>query len=107
VYSWNGTDAWVQLGGDINGEATGDFSGYSVSMSGDGSRVAIGAVLNDGRGADSGHVRVYSWNGTNAWVQLGADIDAEAVGDESGWSVSLSGDGSRVAIGAPVMSRGM
>jgi hypothetical protein len=102
VYSWNGTDAWVQLGGDIDGEATGDQSGYSVSMSGDGSRVAIGALLNDGRGADSGHVRVYSWNGTDAWVQLGADIDAEAVGDESGWSVSLSGDGSRVAIGAPV-----
>jgi LPXTG-motif cell wall-anchored protein len=28
-------------------------------MSGDGSRVAIGAILNDGAGADAGQVRVY------------------------------------------------
>jgi FG-GAP repeat len=99
VYEWNGT-AWVQLGADIDGEAYQDESGYSVSLSGDGSRVAIGAPFNDGGGADSGHVRVYEWNGT-AWVQLGGDIDGEAAGDQAGWSVSLSGDGSRVAIGAP------
>jgi hypothetical protein len=100
VYSWNGTNAWVQLGGDIDGEAAGDYSGYSVSLSEDGSRVAIGAVFNDERGDASGHVRVYSWNGTNAWVQLGGDIDGEAPGDQSGYSVSMSGDGSRIAVGA-------
>jgi hypothetical protein len=99
VYSWDGT-AWVQLGGDIDGEANRDFSGWSVSLSSDGSRVAIGAPYNDGGRNNSGHVRVYSWNGT-AWVQLGGDIDGEAAEDQSGWSVSLSSDGSRVAIGAP------
>ena len=35
---------------------------------------------------------------------LGADIDGEATYDESGYSVSLSSDGSRVAIGAPYSS---
>ena len=35
-------------------------------------------------------------------VQLGADIDGEAMGDLSGNSVSLSSDGSIVAIGASV-----
>ena len=36
-----------------------------------------------------------------AWVQLGADIDGEAVGDRAaGYSVSLSSDGTTVAIGA-------
>ena len=30
-----------------------------------------------------------------------ADIDGEAAGDQSGYSVSLSSDGTRVAIGAP------
>ena len=98
VYTWSGT-AWVQLGADIDGEAVGDNSGQSVSLSADGSRVAIGAWLNDGNGDDSGHARVYDWSGT-AWVQLGADLDGEAVKDYSGQSVSLSADGSRVAIGA-------
>ena len=38
-----------------------------------------------------------------AWsqIQLGSDIDGEAANDHSGYSVSLSSDGTRVAIGAP------
>ena len=32
---------------------------------------------------------------------LGSDIDGEAVGDNSGYSVALSSNGTRVAIGAP------
>jgi hypothetical protein len=99
VYGWNG-NAWLQVGADIDGEAAGDQSGRSVSLSADGSRVAIGAPFNDGSGDNAGHVRVYGWNG-NAWLQVGADVDGEAAGDESGRSVSLSADGSRVAIGAP------
>ena len=39
---------WTQLGSDINGEAAGDTSGVSVSLSSDGKRVAIGAIHNDG-----------------------------------------------------------
>ena len=98
VYDWNGS-AWTQLGADIDGEAAYDYSGYSVSLSSDGTRVAIGANANDGNGANAGHVRVYGWNGT-AWTQLGTDIDGEAASDLSGSSVSLSSDGTRVAIGA-------
>ena len=96
VYEWNGT-GWIQLGVDLDGEAFGDNSGWSVSLSSDGSRLAIGAVNNDD-GSD-GHVRVYEWDGIS-WVQLGLDIDGEAAGDASGSSVSLSSDGSRLAIGA-------
>jgi hypothetical protein len=98
VYDWSGS-SWTQLGSDIDGEAASDKSGYSVSLSADGSRVAIGAYGNDGNGYDSGHVRVYDWSGSS-WTQLGSDIDGEAVYDQSGFSVSLSADGSRVAIGA-------
>lgn len=50
---------WSQLGADIDGEATYDYSGRSVSLSADGTRVAIGATGNDGNGEDSGHVRVF------------------------------------------------
>ncbi len=96
VYNWSGT-AWVKKGADIDGEAAGDFSGRSVSMP-DANTVAIGADNNDGNGDYSGHVRVYNWSGT-AWVKKCADIDGEAAGDQSGWSVSMP-DASTVAIGA-------
>jgi len=91
---------WSQVGTDIDGEATGDFSGNSISLSGDGLTVAIGGRYNDGSATDSGHVRVYTWNNTN-WIQLGQDIDGEAQDDHFGWSVSLSSDGYTVAVGAP------
>ena len=91
--------SWSQLGADIDGEAAGDRSGHSVSLSSDGTIVAIGAKKNDGTGTDAGHVRIYEYT-SGSWSQLGADIDGEAAGDQSGYSVSLSSDGSTVAIGA-------
>ncbi len=98
VHQWSGT-TWEQLGDDIDGEAADDMSGQPVSLSSDGTRVAISAIFNGGNGPDSGHVRVYQWSGT-AWTQLGSDIDGEAAGDLSGASISLSSDGNRLAIGA-------
>ena len=92
---------WTQVGSDIDGEAAGDYSGYSVAMSSDGSRVAIGAHYNDGTGTDAGHVRVFDLVGST-WTQVGADIDGEAAGDWSGRSFAMSSDGSRIAIGAPL-----
>jgi hypothetical protein len=94
-----GTDSWVQVGADINGEAEIDLFGRSVALSDDGNRLAAGATMNDGNGANSGHVRVYDYDGSS-WVQVGGDIDGEAASDQSGISVSLSADGSIVAIGA-------
>ena len=95
----NISGTWTQLGGDIDGEAASDYSGTSVSLSSDGTIVAIGASGNDGNGTSSGHVRVYQ-NISGTWTQLGGDIDGEADGDQSGISVSLSSDGTIVAIGA-------
>jgi len=90
-----------QLGIDIDGESAGDDFGNAISLSSDGTRVAIGAPFNDGNGSDSGHVRIYDWDDeNNRWVQVGSDIDGEAAYDFSGNSVSLSSDGTRVAIGA-------
>lgn len=92
-------EEWIQLGQDIDGETSEDRSGESVSMSDNGSILAIGATGNDGNGEESGHVRVYQLNG-NIWTQLGQDIDGEASNDSSGGSTSLSADGNRLAIGA-------
>lgn len=99
VFAWDGT-AWQQKGAGIDGEAADDQSGWAVSMSSDGNTIAVGAIVNDGiNGLNSGHVRVYEWVGA-AWQQKGSDIDGEAAGDQSGTSVSMSGDGNMVAIGA-------
>jgi hypothetical protein len=94
---------WTQFGADIDGEATADQSGYSVSLSADGQRVAIGAPFNDDGGyigLDVGHVRVYEEN-EGAWTQVGSDINGTSLLRYSGWSVSLSADGRRLAIGIP------
>ena len=62
--------------------------------------MAIGADANDGNGQQAGHVRIYK-NISGTWTQQGSDIDGEAADDRSGISVSLSSNGSIVAIGAP------
>ena len=59
---------WQKLGQDIDGEAAEDESGYDISLSQDGTILAIGATNNDGNGDSSGHVRVYQWNGTDTWT---------------------------------------
>ena len=99
IYSWNGS-AWIQKGVDIDGEAADDRSGWSVSMP-DSNTVAIGAIFNNGNGGNAGHVRIYRWNPANGgtWIQKGTDINGEAVGDNSGGSVSMP-DSNTVAIGA-------
>ena len=98
IYNWDGT-TWSQLGNDIDGEASDDESGFSVSLAGNGTVVAVSAHQNDGNGTNAGHTRIYTWNGTT-WNQLGNDIDGEAANDESGYSVAISNDGNTVAIGA-------
>ena len=63
VYEWHNGLAWQQLGSNIDGESTGDDSGESISLSGDGTRVAITAkdANNTSNSGDPGHVRVYEW----------------------------------------------
>ena len=93
---------WMQLGQNITGDADGDNFGGSVSLSEDGKTLAIGAEDNDGIAENSGRVKIYHLDddGTS-WEQLGQDIDGETAIDRSGYSVSLSADGTTVAIGAP------
>ena len=50
-------------GDNIYGKAQEDFSGRAVSLSSDGTRVAIGAPGNDDNGYAMGHVRIYDYDG--------------------------------------------
>jgi hypothetical protein len=47
-------------------------------------------------------VRVFSFldGDTGTWMQVGQDITGEAIGDEFGFSVSISDDGETIAVGA-------
>ena len=75
-----------------------NFIGWFISLSADGSSVAIGAIFNDGNGTYSGHVHKYRWvNGK--WVKVGNGINGEAKQDCVGTSSSLSVDRLIVAIG--------
>jgi len=98
VFGWDGS-AWNQVGQDIDGEVAGDQFGSDLALSDDGNLLVAGAFLNDGNGNDSGSARVFGWDGSE-WNQIGQDIDGEAVDDKSGNRVSISSDGSVVAISA-------
>jgi len=99
VYQYSG-GSWSQVGSDIDGEASSDFSGIGVSMNDAGDIVAIASDANDGAGNLAGHVRVFQYSGSS-WTQVGSDIDGESGGDQSGFASALSSDGNTIVIGAP------
>ncbi len=73
----NNAGIWTQIGADIDGKAARDYSGTSVSLSKDGTIVAIGAHQG---GRSPSYVSVYK-NVSEAWIQVGADIDGGATYD--------------------------
>ena len=92
-------EVWSQLGTDIDG-VRGGKQGWSVSLSSDGRTVAIGATDSDKSHVDEGHVSIYRYNNNGPWIKLGQDIDGGDALKYSGRSVSLSSNGSIVAIGS-------
>jgi hypothetical protein len=99
VYKYNQTSLnWVQLGNDIDGGAAGDYSGWSVDMSNDGTTVVIGATKADRSGAyDVGQVRIYRFVTTmEDWAQVGGDIHGDVSDAELGYDVSMSGDSTMI-----------
>ena len=101
VFEYDGND-WIQVGGDIEGGTLADWLGWSVAMSSDGNRIAVGAPQTYGGGSRYGFVRVLDWDAvTSDWVQVGSEVVAEAEGDRAGFALGMSADGARLAIGAP------
>ncbi len=94
------SQTWTQLGSDINGEYINDRAGQSVSISSDGTTVAIGSPSqNNAQGNGIGYVRVYTWNGSN-WIKKGATINGEIGFIGFGLSVSINSDGTNLIAGA-------
>ena len=98
--SSNSSTQWTLMGSPIEGARENERSGTSVSLSSDGSIVAIGAPSGGGL-APKGITRIYKWTDNTHWAPMGTPIEGATDGDESGRSVSLSSNGNTVAIGAP------
>ena len=104
------TSNWEQIYYDIDGDSPADFSGKSIAINSDGSRLVTGATGSngvDGNLPDAGQVRVFelSENGSG-WTQVGKDLDGGVVNLLFGSSVEISGDGNRLIIGAPRFDAG-
>ncbi len=98
VYDSNGNSL---LSG--NGVLESEQFGYSVSLSSNGSLIAVGGPGNTPVGTNAGVVRVYAIS--RGYIEpLGSQIDAEGAADKAGYSVSLSDDGNRLVVGAPLNS---
>ena len=102
VYQWDGTNSgWIPMGSDITSIVAGskDLTGGSVSLSSEGTRVAVGSHYYEQN--YRGYVRVFEWDaGANSWNLMGSGLPGANVGDAFGHSVSLSGNGDRLAVGA-------
>ena len=90
-------NTWTQLGQEIGGWGTSFSNINSISLSKDGTTLAIGSEC--GGVECQGIVRVYKYE-NNTWSQLGQDIYGEQWTDYSGASISLSKNGRILAIGA-------
>jgi len=106
IYDWNSTnEEWDQRGDVFSppSDATnGSLWGHSVSLSSDGSYMAVGSVFYTDTATHQGGVFVYKWNSsTNSWDSHGSVVVASDAGDADRHIMpSLSGDASVLAVGA-------
>jgi alpha-tubulin suppressor-like RCC1 family protein len=98
IYQVNATNnfLWNQIGATLQGDNTKDTFGKGLSISNDGTIVAIGSPQE--RKIDSGYVKVFQWSGTS-WDQMGTNITGTEDYELFGSYVSLSGNGKTLGIG--------
>lgn len=96
--------SWTQraiLSGPRADDNAGDQFGWQVAISGEGSRLAVGAPFDDAGGADSGAVYIFATTDRLQWPReallRAPNADVE---DTFGFAVALSSDGNTLAIGA-------
>ena len=101
AFEYSEASGWTQLGGSMDGAGLMDLSGFSVSMSGDGSRIAISSPSHNAGSSSSpnlvGKVRILDWNpDSNSWDEIG-ELFGTRVDECFGTCVALSENGDRLA----------
>ena len=118
VFKYNETNKkWEQMGNTIVGDQHNEYfggnaglPGQQISLSNNGEILAVGVdsrdvVVGNKNLLDAGQVEIYKYNKQNTtWVAMGDQslFSGENPFDFTGRSVSLSGNGQIVAIGAPL-----
>ncbi|QNJ21168.1 putative cadherin domain-containing protein [Synechococcus sp. A18-25c] len=99
----NNSLEWIQVGNEINGSSISAKAGYAVSLSQDGTILAVGAPFDDVNSSftqtNEGSVTVYQ-DVNGSWQQLGSEIEGASAEEQFGYSVSLSNDGTKLAVAA-------
>jgi len=95
-------NVWRKVGSMQSVEA-GDETGHSFSMTTDGNRIVIGAMRHSyDRVNDIGAVRTYDLKADGkSWILVDEQLVGQYQDDQFGASVSISGDGRKLAVGAP------
>ena len=98
VFELSSLGSYIPLGQELEGIFANDLFGSSVSLNVAGNILAIGAPQT---GGNNGYVNIYEWDITTSQWSNTDTITGGALGDNFGFSVDLSDDGTILAIGAP------
>jgi hypothetical protein len=96
VYQYHYHNAtWTRLGQTLTGGAQ---FGHAVALSLNGTVLAVGAATASTRGnLVIGQVSIFGWE-SGVWERRGSNLNGEAVGENFGSTVSLSGDGAVLVV---------
>ena len=101
VYQYNDV-SYVQLGQTLTSSYSGDNFGRSISLSYDGTVLAIGAQFRNSSNTGAGSAEVYAWNGSS-WVIRGSTFNGQQAYSRFGANVALSADGTVFAAAEPLL----
>ena len=94
IYYFVSDDQFYQMGSILNSENDFDGFGWDISLSNDGSNIAIGAPFSDSNSGNNSYVKIYEFI-NNDWSLKGQKLE----GDEGfGSIVKLSSNGLRLAV---------
>mgnify|MGYP006089843415 CR=1 FL=1 len=94
---------WEEMGLPIFGSEKDELFGWSVTLSGDGSRVAASSL---GSNDQPGKIRTFEFDGEREdWEEITPSLAGESMREFFGTSLELSDDGSILAVGAPGFSK--
>ena len=99
IYEWSGSD-WTLKGSEINGLEEYDSIGSvkGLTLNADGTVFSVSINYSDYAYTNAGAVRIYEWSGSD-WTLLN-QIDGQVESEYFGYALSMSADGSYVAVGS-------
>ena len=105
IYNYDGSnwDTGTKIVAPAADQNSYDNFGISVAMSGDGTKVIVGAYREDSGGLNrAGAAYIYTYDSSSSSWGTGVKIQAsdKETSDYFGWSVAMNSDGTRIIVGA-------